>query len=99
MGGQTAFFLAFCRPADPGSSAANDREFMVVKERAGEVMGTMLNFPCNQKKGSQHEFLTVGHRAWNMQLREMVSANSFLCLFARWTLAPVGDWRVRSVLE
>ena len=102
MGGQTAFFLAFCRPADPESSAANDREFMVVKERAGEVMGTMLNFPCNQKKGihsSQHEFLMVGHRAWNMQLREMVSANLFLCLFARWTLAPVGDWRVRSSLE
>ena len=62
----------------------------------------MLNFPCNQKKGiysSQHEFLMVDHRAWNMQLREMVSANLFLCLFARWTLAPVGDWRVCSGLE
>ena len=103
MGGQTAFFLAFCRPADPGSSAANDREFMVVKERAGEVMlNTMLNFPYNQKKGihsSQHDFLMVGHRAWNMQLREMVSANLFLCLFARWTPAPVGNWRVCSGLK
>ena len=56
VGGQTAFFLAFCRPADPESSAANDREFMVVKEKAGEVMGTMLNFPCNQKKGIQRQF-------------------------------------------
>ena len=102
VGGQRAFFLVFSRPADPGSSAANDREFMVVKERAGKVMGTMLNFPCNQKKGihsSQHEFLMVDHRAWNMQLREMVSANLFLYLFTRWTLAPVGDWRVRSGLE
>ena len=48
--GQTAFFLAFCRPADPGSSAANDREFMVVKERAGEVMGNNVKLPLQSKE-------------------------------------------------
>ena len=50
MGGQTAFFLPFCRPADPGSSAANDREFMVVKERAGEVMGNNVKLPLQSKE-------------------------------------------------
>ena len=48
--GQTAFFLPFCRPADPGSSAANDREFMVVKERAGEVMGNNVKLPLQSKE-------------------------------------------------